>query len=54
MLQENIYVIGFSYPVVGKDLARIRVQVSSCHTEGNIDDCVAAFEKIGKELKVIK
>ena len=53
MLNEGIYVIGFSYPVVPKGKARIRVQISASHTFDDIDKCVAAFEKIGKQLKAI-
>ena len=50
---EGIYVIGFSYPVVPKDKARIRVQISACHTAQQIDKAVDAFIKIGRRLKVI-
>merc|ERR1711962_1323247 len=53
MLQEGIYVIGFSYPVVPKGKARIRVQISASHSEEEIDRTVAAFIKIGKQLGVI-
>ncbi|MBD8390111.1 glycine C-acetyltransferase [Dysgonomonas sp. BGC7] len=54
MLDEGIYVTGFYYPVVPKDLARIRVQISAGHEKEHLDKCVAAFTKIGKELGVIK
>ena len=54
LLDEGIYVVGFYYPVVPKDLARIRVQVSAGHTKKQLDRAVAAFTKIGKELKVLK
>ena len=54
LLEEGIYVIGFFYPVVPKDLARIRVQVSAAHTTEMLDRAIAAFEKVGKELGVIK
>jgi glycine C-acetyltransferase len=54
LLQEGIYAIGFFYPVVPKDLARIRVQISAAHTKAHLDKAINAFEKIGKELKVIK
>lgn len=54
LLDEGIYVVGFYYPVVPKDLARIRVQVSAGHTKKQLDTAVAAFTKIGKELKVLK
>ncbi|QPJ65766.1 MAG: glycine C-acetyltransferase [Candidatus Nitrohelix vancouverensis] len=53
MLEEGIYVIGFSYPVVPKDEARIRVQVSAAHETGDIDRAVDAFKKIGKDLGVL-
>lgn len=53
LLNEGIYVIGFYYPVVPKDKARIRVQLSAAHSKNNLDKAIAAFEKIGKELGVI-
>ena len=52
--EEGIYVTGFYYPVVPKDQARIRVQISAAHEKAHLDKCIAAFVKIGKELKVIK
>ena len=54
MLEEGIYVTGFYYPVVPKDQARIRVQLSACHTKAHLDKAIAAFIKVGKELNVIK
>ena len=54
MLEEGIYVTGFYYPVVPKDQARIRVQLSAGHEREHLDKCIAAFIKIGKELNVIK
>ena len=54
MLEEGIYVTGFYYPVVPKDQARIRVQLSACHTKAHLDKAIAAFVKVGKELNVIK
>jgi glycine C-acetyltransferase len=54
LLKEGVYAIGFFYPVVPKDLARIRVQISAAHTTAQLDKAVAAFEKIGKELGVVK
>jgi glycine C-acetyltransferase len=54
LLAEGIYVIGFFYPVVPKDQARIRVQLSAAHTKAHLDKAIAAFTKIGKELGVIK
>lgn len=53
LLAEGIYVIGFFYPVVAKDQARIRVQLSAAHEKHHLDKAIAAFTKIGKELKVI-
>jgi len=53
LLEEGIYVIGFFYPVVAKGLARIRVQISAAHSKDDLDKCVDAFTKVGKELKVI-
>jgi len=53
MLERGIYVIGFSYPVVPKGEARIRVQLSAAHSEADIDRAVAAFTETGKALKVI-
>ena len=50
---EGIYVTGFYYPVVPKDQARIRVQISAAHEKEHLDKCIAAFTKIGKELGVI-
>jgi glycine C-acetyltransferase len=54
LLDEGIYVIGFFYPVVPKGQARIRVQLSAAHEKEHLDKALAAFEKIGKELGVIK
>jgi glycine C-acetyltransferase len=54
LLQEDIYVIGFYYPVVPKDQARIRVQLSAAHDKKHLDKALKAFEKVGKELGVIK
>jgi glycine C-acetyltransferase len=53
LLAEGIYVIGFFFPVVPKDQARIRVQISAAHTRENLEKAIAAFAKIGKELGVI-
>lgn len=53
MLVEGIYVIGFCYPVVPHDLARIRTQISAAHSRQDLERAVSAFIKIGKELKVI-
>lgn len=53
LLEEGIYVIGFFYPVVAKGLARIRVQLSAAHSKEDLDKCIGAFVKVGKELNVI-
>ncbi|MGD0665102.1 MAG: glycine C-acetyltransferase [Rhabdochlamydiaceae bacterium] len=53
LLNEGLYVISFSYPVVPKDQARIRTQMSAGHDTSHLDQAIQAFEKIGKELKVI-
>jgi glycine C-acetyltransferase len=53
LLAEGIYVIGFSFPVVPKGHARIRVQMSAAHETEHIDRAIAAFAKIGRELGVI-
>ncbi|CAH1787542.1 unnamed protein product [Owenia fusiformis] len=54
MLGRGIYVIGFSYPVVPKGQARIRVQVSASHSLENVDKCVDAFIEIGRKMNVIQ
>jgi glycine C-acetyltransferase len=54
MLKEGIYVIGFFFPVVPKDQARIRVQLSAAHKQEQLDKAIAAFEKVGKKWGVIK
>ncbi len=54
LLEEGIYVTGFFYPVVPKDLARIRVQLSAAHTREHLDKAIAAFTKVGKILGVIE
>ena len=54
MQEEGIYVTGFYYPVVPKDQARIRVQISAAHTREQLDKCIAAFIKVGKDLNVLK
>lgn len=53
LLQEGIYVIGFFYPVVPKEKARIRVQLSAAHDKNQLDKAVKSFIKVGRELKVI-
>jgi glycine C-acetyltransferase len=54
MLEEGIYVVGFFFPVVAKGNARIRVQISAGHEREDLDQAIAAFTKVGKELGVIK
>lgn len=54
LLDEGIYVTGFYYPVVPKGQARIRVQISAGHERTHLEQCIAAFTKIGKELGVIR
>ena len=53
LLEEGIYVIGFFYPVVPKDKARIRVQLSAAHEKEHLDKAILAFTKVAKELNVI-
>ena len=53
LLEKGIYVIGFFFPVVPKDKARIRVQLSAAHTQEHLDKAIKAFTEVGKELKII-
>ena len=53
LLEEGIYVIGFSYPVVPQSQARIRVQLSAAHTQLHLDRCIDAFTKMGKRYGLI-
>jgi glycine C-acetyltransferase len=53
LLKNGVYVIGFFFPVVPKEKARIRVQLSASHTKVHLDSALQAFEKVGKALKVI-
>ena len=53
MLEEGIYVIGFSYPVVPKGEARIRVQLSAAHEPSHVDRAIAAFTKVGRAMGVV-
>ena len=53
LLEEGIYVIGFFYPVVPKEKARIRVQLSAAHTKEHLDKAINAFKKVGKTLEII-
>ena len=54
LLDEGIYVTGFYYPVVPKGQARIRVQISAAHETAHLDQCIAAFTKVGKQLNILK
>jgi glycine C-acetyltransferase len=54
LLGEGISVIGFSYPVVPKGQARIRVQISAAHTRAHLDKAISSFERVGKRLGVVK
>ena len=54
LLDEGIYVIGFSFPVVPKDQARIRVQISAAHSQEDLDKALSAFIKVGKQLNVLE
>ena len=53
LLKEGIYVIGFFFPVVPKEKARIRVQLSAAHDKIHLDKAISAFIKVGKLLKII-
>lgn len=53
LLEEGIYVIGFFFPVVPKEKARIRVQLSAAHEKEHLDKAVSAFIKVGKQLEII-
>ena len=53
LLEEQVYVVGFSYPVVPEGQARIRVQMSAAHTHQQLEQAVAAFAKVGRDLGVI-
>ena len=53
LLSEGIYVVGFTYPVVPKGKARIRVQLSASHTREHLDRALDAFVSVGKELDLI-
>jgi glycine C-acetyltransferase len=53
LLEEGIYVIGFFFPVVPKEKARIRVQLSAAHNKEHLDKAIKAFIKVGKNLKVL-
>ena len=54
LLDEGIYVIGFFFPVVPKEKARIRVQISAAHSKADLDKAINAFTKVGKELRIIE
>ena len=54
LLEEGIYVIGFFYPVVPKEKARIRVQLSAAHSQKHLDKAIESFKLVGKKLEIIK
>jgi glycine C-acetyltransferase len=54
LLEEGIYVIGFSFPVVPRGQARIRTQISAAHEREHLDRALAAFAKVGRQLGVIQ
>jgi glycine C-acetyltransferase len=54
MLEEGVYVIGFSYPVVPKGQARIRTQMSAAHTKDDLLKAIQAFKKVGRQYNVIR
>ena len=54
LLEKNIYVIGFSFPVVPQGLARIRIQLSAAHTQEQLETAAAAFVAVGRELGIVK
>ena len=53
LLDEGIYVIGFFFPVVAKNKARIRVQISAAHSRDQLDKAITAFTKVGQELNIL-
>ena len=53
LLKKGIYVIGFFFPVVPKDKARIRVQLSAAHTKEHLDKAIEAFTEVGKKMNII-
>ncbi len=53
LMKHDIFVVGFSYPVVPKDMARIRTQLSGAHTPAQIEKTVAAFTQVGKQMGII-
>ena len=53
LLKKGIYVIGFFFPVVPRDKARIRVQLSAAHTKEHLDKAIKAFTEVGKSLEII-
>jgi glycine C-acetyltransferase len=53
MLDEGVYVVGFSFPVVPRGQARIRTQMSAAHTRAHLDHAIDAFTRVGRELGII-
>jgi glycine C-acetyltransferase len=53
LLSEGVFVTGFGFPVVPQGQARVRCQLSAAHTRDDLDEALAAFKKVGRELKLI-
>ena len=53
LLSQGVFVTGFGYPVVPQGQARVRCQISAAHTRDDLDEALAAFKKVGRELKLI-
>jgi glycine C-acetyltransferase len=53
LLDEGVFVTGFGYPVVPQGQARVRCQISAAHTRKDLDEALAAFRKVGRQLKLI-
>jgi glycine C-acetyltransferase len=54
LLEEGVYVVGFSFPVVPRGQARIRTQMSASHTRADLDRAIQAFANVGRELGVVR
>ena len=53
LLSQGVFVTGFGFPVVPQGQARVRCQISAAHTRDDLDEALAAFKKVGQELKLI-